>query len=64
MTEPTHAPGWRGRPNRIGPILAMGERERPSALDRLFCWICYSLAASTLAVAAYAWGADFFAGHL
>jgi hypothetical protein len=62
MHEPTHAPGWRGRPRRYGPLEGMNEAgER---LERFFQVGCFSLCGVTLAIAGYAWLADLLAGHL
>jgi hypothetical protein len=62
MNEPTHAPGWRGRPRRYGPIEAM--HEEAERLERAFRVGCFSLTGLTLAIAGYAWLADALAGHL
>jgi hypothetical protein len=65
MNDPTHAPGWRGRPVRHGPI--EGQNERPAWLLMLEAFApagCMIVAAITLAIAAYAWSTDFLAGHL
>jgi hypothetical protein len=65
MQEPTHAPGWRGRPRRVGPIVgidqtgAAGER-----LERAFRLICYVMGAGTFGLGAFVWAADFLAGHI
>lgn len=62
MNEPTHAPGWRGRPRRYGPIAGMNEEGR--RLERAFQWGCFTLCAFTLAIAGYAWLADALTGHI
>jgi hypothetical protein len=65
MTEPTHAPGWRGRPRRIGPLES--ELNVPAwlvLLERVAPIGCFTIAAFSLALAAYAFGADYLAGHI
>jgi hypothetical protein len=64
MMEPTHAPGWRGRPQRSGPIVGMYQRQPGERLGRALRIACYTLAAATILLAAYAWAADAWAGHI
>lgn len=62
MHDPTHAPGWRGRPRRFGPLVGMGEE--PHQLERILYGTSAVLALVPIVVAAYVWGADLLAGHL
>jgi hypothetical protein len=64
MIEPSHAPGWRGRPRRLGPIVGINEREPGERLARSLRIACYTLAVGTILIAAYAWAADALAGHI
>jgi hypothetical protein len=62
MQEPTHAPGWRGRPRRFGPI--HDDSPPRSCLELVLYAVCYSIGAGTLAIGVLAWTADLFAGHI
>lgn len=65
MQEPTHAPGWRGRPRRVGPIVGIDETAATGErLERTFRLICYVMGAGTLGLGAFVWAADFLAGHI
>lgn len=63
MSKHTHAPGWRGRTKRTGPI---ADDDLPGwilFLDAIAVPGCFAVAAVTLALAAYAFGVDRIAGH-
>jgi hypothetical protein len=62
MGEQSHAPGWRGRPQRRGPIV--GIDDAPTPLERAILWGCATAGAFTLAVAGFVWLVDWLAGHL
>jgi hypothetical protein len=64
MIEPTHAPGWRGRPRRYGPIEEAYQGDRLERVERAFQWTCYMMGTGVVALAAYAWGIDALAGHI
>lgn len=59
MNEPTHAPGWRGKPRSYADLAG----ENDSAHDRslIFCVIGAMLA---IGAAVLAFAADLIAGHL
>lgn len=62
MTEPTHAPGWRGRPRRIGPIAEM--EEAASGLEAVCLAGCAAGAAISLFIAAFVYASCYLRGHL
>lgn len=64
MQEPTHAPGWRDRPIRRGPIIGMYDDTAADKLINLCVVASALMAAAVLLGAAYIWAADFMAGHL
>lgn len=63
MQEPTHAPGWRGRPARYEDLRA----DMDDAAIELERWLsvgCIIGGAISLLAAALAFGGDLIAGHL
>lgn len=65
MNDPRHAPDWRGRPVRRGPIV--GQYDEPAwiaTLERIAVPGCFILAGVTLFLTFYAFGVDWLAGHL
>lgn len=57
----------RRRPIDSRPIVGMNERGVPAwlrTLEAVAPWGCFGVAAATVALAAWAWSADLFAGHL
>lgn len=65
MNEPTHAPGWRGRPRRIGPVESDYNLPRwQIRLEAVAPLGCTIMAGAAIILAVYCWTADYFAGHL
>jgi hypothetical protein len=65
MSEQRHAPGWRGRPKTTGPLLSDLDRPRwIEFLEAIAPVGCAAVGILSLIIAAYAWAADFLAGHL
>lgn len=63
MSEKSHAPGWRGRPQRRGPIVGQYDTAL-TPFQRAALWGLGAAAAVTLAAAAIVWSVDWLAGHL
>ena len=63
VNEPTHAPGWRGRPRRYGPIEDDTLPRWLEILEALAPAGCFGVFVLTMALVAYAYGADLLAGH-
>jgi hypothetical protein len=65
LQDPTHAPGWRGRPRRYGPL--ENEIDIPAwlrILEAIAPWGCFVTAGAVLAIVGYMFAADWWAGHL